>query len=144
MGRIVTSAEVHNIAEPRKGRRIDFLVDTGASHVVPAAWKEQFGDFELERETEAELAGQGVTTGTICGPARIRIEGFRAVHGDIVFLEMESESGKYEPLLGYLPLQQCGAAVDMLGHRLVPVRHLDMKAARPRNHRLRRPPGRAA
>ena len=38
MGRVVTSAEVHNLAEPRKGRRIDFLVDTGASHVVlPAA-----------------------------------------------------------------------------------------------------------
>ena len=49
------------------------------------------------------------------------------MHGDIVFLEMESETGKYEPLLGYLPLQQCGAAVDMLGHRLVPVRYLDMK-----------------
>ena len=128
MGRIVTSADVHNLAEPRKGRRIDFLVDTGESHVVlPAAWKEQFGDFELEQETEAQLANQGVTTGTICGPARIHIEGFRAVHGDIVFLEMESESGKYEPLLGYLPLQQCGAAVDMLGHRLVPVRYLDMK-----------------
>lgn len=32
-----------------------------------------------------------------------------------------------EPLLGYVILEQAQAAVDMLGHRLVPVRYIDMK-----------------
>ena len=133
MGRIITSAEVHNVAEPRHGRRIDFLVDTGASHLVlPTAWKDQFGEFEVEEDIETELANQGVAPATLCGPARIRIEGFRIVHGDIVFMHMEEEErGRYEPLLGYIPLEQSGVAVDMIGHRLVPVRYFDMKAARP-------------
>ena len=40
---------------------------------------------------------------------------------------MDPEDGEYEPLLGYIVLKQCGAAVDMVGHRLVPVKHMDLK-----------------
>ena len=126
MGRIITSAEVHNIAEPRHGRRIDFLVDTGASHVVlPIAWKDQFGEFEVEEDIETELANQGVARATLCGPARIQIEGFRVVHGDVVFMHMEAK----EPLLGHIPLAQSGVVVDVIGHRLAAVRYFDMKTA---------------
>ena len=32
-----------------------------------------------------------------------------------------------EPLLGYVMLEQAQAAVDMLGHRLVPVQYMDLK-----------------
>ena len=129
MGRITVTADVRNIADPAKGRKIDFLVDTGASHVVlPRAWKDQFGDVEVEDEIEAEPANQAFAAGTICGPVRIQIEGFRVVHGDVVFMDMEPEAGRYEPLLGYIPLEQSSAAVDMIGHRLVPVPYLDMKA----------------
>lgn len=32
-----------------------------------------------------------------------------------------------EPLLGYVILEQAQAAGDMLGHRVGPVRHIDMK-----------------
>lgn len=132
MGRITVTADIHNVADPAKGRKVDFLVDTGASHVVlPRAWKDEFGDFEVEEEIDAELANQSVANGIICGPARMQIEGFRVVHGDVVFMEMEPESGRYEPLLGYIPLEQSSAVVDMIGHRLVPVRYLDMKALRP-------------
>lgn len=35
--------------------------------------------------------------------------------------------GNYEPLLGYIVLEQCQAAVDMLGHRLVHVGKTDLK-----------------
>ena len=35
--------------------------------------------------------------------------------------------GEYEPLLGYIALEQCGAAVDLIGHRLLPVRAMDLK-----------------
>ena len=40
------------------------------------------------------------------------------------------DEGEYEPLLGYVILEQAQAAVDMLGHRLVPVKYIDMKPMR--------------
>lgn len=132
MGRIVVAAEVHNVADPASGRKIDFLVDTGASHLVlPLARKEQFGAFEVEEEVEVELATQAVSVGVVCGPARIRIEGFRVVHGEVMFIEMKPEAGACEPLLGYIPLEQSSAAVDPVGHRLVPIRYLDLKRHAP-------------
>ena len=58
----------------------------------------------------------------------IGIEGFRPVSNEVIFVDMESgEDDEYEPLLGYVILEQAQAAVDMLGHRLVPVRYIDMK-----------------
>ena len=60
------------------------------------------------------------------------------MHGDIVFMHMEEEedAGRYEPLIGYIPLAQSGVAVDMIGHRLVPIRYFDMKAAQPAGARF--------
>ena len=40
---------------------------------------------------------------------------------------MHPEGGVYEPLVGSLPLEQSQAAVDMLGHRLVHARRVDLK-----------------
>jgi len=40
---------------------------------------------------------------------------------------MHPEAGAYEPLIGYIPLEQAQAAVDMLGHRLVKVSRVDLK-----------------
>lgn len=40
---------------------------------------------------------------------------------------MEPEDGIFETLIGYLVLEQSQAAVDMLGHRLLHVKHLDLK-----------------
>ena len=37
------------------------------------------------------------------------------------------EDGEYEPLVGYIALEQSGAAVDMLGQRLVHVKRVDLK-----------------
>ena len=63
--------------------------------------------------------------------SEVRIEGFRPVWNEVVFLNMEpDDSGRFEPLLGYVILEQAQAAVDMLGHRLVPVRYIDMKTLR--------------
>lgn len=130
MGRIVASVTVENV--PATGSvRIDALVDTGADYLtLPMAWKERFGPFALEEEVALQTATQQVVSGTVCGPALVRIEGFRAIHGEVLFVEMEPEEGEYEPLLGYIPLEQCGAAVDRIGQRLLPVRYLDAKAAR--------------
>lgn len=129
MGRIVTSVVVESVPGTR-AVRIDALVDTGAGYLtLPMAWKERFGAFALEQEVTLQTATQQVVGGTVCGPALIRVEGFRAVHGEVLFVEMEPEEGEYEPLLGYIPLEQCGAAVDLIGHRLLPARYIDAKAA---------------
>ncbi len=40
---------------------------------------------------------------------------------------MEPADGIYEPLIGYIVLEQAQAAVDRLGHRLVHVRKVDLK-----------------
>lgn len=58
---------------------------------------------------------------------RIEIEGFRPVHGDVAFVDMQAVGGEFEPLVGYLPLEQAGIAVDMLGHRLVQAKRMDLK-----------------
>ncbi len=58
----------------------------------------------------------------------IEIEGLRPVSNEVVLLESESGAEEIEgPLLGYVVLEQAQAAVDPVGHRLDPVRHLDLK-----------------
>ena len=109
MGRIVTTVDVQNTTEPRFSKKLDALVDTGASRLtLPSAWKEQFGAFEAEEVIELQTATQESIKGTVCGPVRITVEGFRPVHNEVFFIDMEPEDGTYEPLLGYIALEQCG------------------------------------
>ncbi len=128
MGRIVANVEVQSVGGKKTPRRIDALVDTGASYLtLPMAWKESFGDFEFQQDIELQTATQQTIQGTVCGPAKIEVEGFRPIYNEVLFSEMEPEDGTYEPLLRYIPLEQCGASIDMLGHRLLPVKFMDLK-----------------
>ena len=128
MGRIIAPVRIQNVNQPEKSILIDALVDTGASHLVlPAAWRDRLGELESMDRVELELATQQTATGEVCGPVKIQIEGFRAVFGEVLFVEMHPEDGSYEPLLGYIPLEQSQAAVDLLGHRLIAVRRFDLK-----------------
>jgi len=43
---------------------------------------------------------------------------------------MEAEDGRYEPLIGYITLEQARLVVDMVGHRLVRLPHVDLKRQR--------------
>ena len=111
--------------------KLDALVDTGASYLtLPRAWKEQFGSFEAEEVIELQTATQESIKGTVCGPVRVQVEGFRAIYNEVLFIDMEPQDGEFEPLLGYIALEQCGAAVDLVGHRLLPVRYMDAKGLR--------------
>ena len=86
------------------------------------------GDFKRSETVELLLDNQKVVKGEACWPVEIKIEGFRPVSNEVIFVDMEPEEGEeYEPLLGYVILEQAQAAVDMLGHRLVPVKYIDMK-----------------
>jgi len=128
MGRIIASVKIENLADPEARIRCDALVDTGASYMVlPSAWRERLGDLEEMAKVPVETATQATVEGTICGPVRIRIEGFRAIYNEVLFVDMEPADGDYEPLIGYVILEQCQAAVDMLGHRLIQVRRMDLK-----------------
>lgn len=129
VGRIVASVTIKNAVDLSQGLNCDALVDTGASHMVlPSAWKNLLGLLETGTEIEVETATQERITAEICGPVRIQVEGFRPIFSEVAFVDMNPANGEYEQLIGYIVLEQSQAAVDMLGHRLVPVKYMDLKA----------------
>jgi hypothetical protein len=95
--------------------------------VLPSAWKNRLGKLGAGTEIEVETATQETIRAEVCGPVRIQIEGFRPIFNEVAFVEMKPADGDYEPLIGYIILEQSQAAVDMLGHRLVPIKHMDLK-----------------
>ena len=129
MGRIVTQVKLANLGDPRKSLSLSALVDTGAAYItLPNTWRESLGELEQLAEIEVEMADQSVKKGCVCGPVRCRIDEFRPIMAEVLFLDMQpKEDGEYEPFVGYIPLEQAGAAVDMLGHRLMHVRRVDLK-----------------
>ncbi len=129
MSRIITTLRILNTIDAEKNIRCDALIDTGASHVVlPKEWKDQLGDLEFLEEVEFEAANQTRDKGEIYGPVKIQIANFRPIFDEVLFIDMEKNTdGEYEPLIGYIPLEKIPVAVDMLGHRLVKVRALDLK-----------------
>jgi hypothetical protein len=95
--------------------------------ILPSAWRDRLGDLEEIETLELQTATQETAKGSICGPVRIQIEGFRPIYNEVCFVDMKPDEGTYEPLIGYIVLEQCQAAVDMLGHRLIHVKRMDLK-----------------
>lgn len=128
MGRIAANVSITNLFQKEAHINCDALVDTGAAYMVlPTAWKKRLGDLKTIRRVDCETATQHLVQGEICGPVEIRIEGFEPIYSEVLFLEMEPADGIYEPLIGYIVLEQAQAAIDMLGHRLIHVRKVDLK-----------------
>ncbi len=129
MGRIIVQVEISNPSDDGKSMTCSMFVDTGAAGLIlPSAWKRHLGEFVNIEPVELILANNEVITGEACGPVGIQIEGFRKIFNEVIFMEMEkAEKGNYEPLLGYVILEQAQVAIDMLGHRLVPVKYIDCK-----------------
>jgi hypothetical protein len=73
------------------------------------------------------ITNQRMVRGEVCGPVEIKIEGFEPVYSEVLFLDMEPQDGVFEPLIGYIVLEQAQATVDMLGHRLIHVKKTDLK-----------------
>ncbi|MBM3268815.1 MAG: hypothetical protein FJZ01_14335 [Candidatus Sericytochromatia bacterium] len=122
MGRIIVTIRVSNPKAPDYAFECRALVDTGASRLVlPEAWRARLGPLDSMRHA-VKLADQHIVQTDTCGPVRIEIAGFKPSHSDVVFLPLEPElEGDYLPLLGYIPLQSVGAAVDLLNDRLIEV-----------------------
>ncbi len=128
MGRIIAQTKITNLADQSKSINCGLFVDTGAGALIlPTAWKEQLGDFLRAEPVELQLTSGDVVRGEACWPVEIKIEGFRPVANEVIFMGEEDEDDLQEPLLGYVILEQAQAAVDMLGHRLVPVKYIDLK-----------------
>ncbi len=128
MGRIVTQVKIKNLLDQQYSISCDALVDTGAAYLVlPKAWKTRLGKLTVVREIECETATQETVKGEVCGPVEITVEGFSPIYGEILFLDMNPENKIYEPLLGYIVLEQAQAGVDFLGHRLVHIKKTDLK-----------------
>ena len=121
MGRIWTQVRLTNFTDPSKALAVSALVDTGSAYItLPNAWRESLG--------EVEMADQSVRRSSVCGPVRVRIGEFRPIAAEVLFIDRTPDhDGEYEPLVGYISLEQAGAAVDMRGHRLVHVRRIDLK-----------------
>ena len=128
MGRIAISVEISNLLDPEKTVRCDALVDTGVSHLtLPSAWRERLGKLQEFGTVELEMANQRPIEAVVCAPVKVQMEGFPPIVTEVLFVDMEPEDGNYEPLIGYIVLEQSQAAVDMFGHRLVHVKRLDLK-----------------
>jgi len=128
VGRIVASVTVENALDLSKALTCDALVDTGASlMVLPSVWKDPLGKLEFLTEIEVETATQERVAAEVCGPVRIQIEGSRAILNEVAFVEMRPDDGAYEPLIGYIVLEQSLAGVDLIRHRLVHLNHFDLK-----------------
>ena len=129
MGQIVTQMRLTSFADPGKTLVISALVDTGAAYItLPKVWRQTLGEIEQLGEIEVQMADQSAKRGVVCNLLRVRIGEFRPIVAEVLFRDMEpNDEGEYEPLVGYIPLEQVGAAVDMLGHRLVHVKRVDLK-----------------
>ena len=128
MERIVASVKIENLSDPSARIRCDALVDTESSFLVlPSAWRDRLGNLDDLGRIQLETATQETVEGEVCGPVRIQIEGFRPIYNEVLFLDMKPENGEYEPLIGYVILEQSQAAVDMLGLRLVAEKRMDLK-----------------
>jgi len=128
MRRIATHVKIRNLLDQEKSIACDALVDTGAaSLVLPVAWRERLGNLTTVREVDCETATQAIVKAEVCGPVEIQLEGFKPIHGEVMFLSMDPLDGVYVPLVGYIVLEQSQAAVDMVGHRLVHLKTMDLK-----------------
>ena len=129
MGRIIAQTTITNRLHEDKSIRCGMLVDTGAGALIlPRFWKAKLGRFLHAEPVRLLLTNQEVISGEACAPVEIEIEGFRPVWNEVFFLDAESGGEEdFEPLLGYVILEQAQAAVDVVGHRLAPVPYIDMK-----------------
>jgi hypothetical protein len=129
MGRIISQVKVSNPVDEDKHIEFSAMVDTGATYLtLPLAWKDRLGSPISCQNVDFETATQAISSGNLCGPYAITIANFRTLYTEILFIDMQAGKDEdYEPLLGYIPLEQSQLAVDMLGHRLVKAKAFDLK-----------------
>ena len=61
---------------------------------------------------------EAVVTCEICGPILLRFGSFRQVLAATLFIDIEPTDGRHKVLLGYTPLKQAEAVVDLAEQRV--------------------------
>nr|VFJ45543.1 MAG: hypothetical protein BECKFM1743A_GA0114220_100267 [Candidatus Kentron sp. FM]VFJ45635.1 MAG: hypothetical protein BECKFM1743C_GA0114222_100287 [Candidatus Kentron sp. FM]VFK06806.1 MAG: hypothetical protein BECKFM1743B_GA0114221_100256 [Candidatus Kentron sp. FM] len=80
-----------------------------------------------------ELADGSTKTAELCAPVQLRISDdsgnrFRKTSTEALFIDMAvDEAGRYEPLVGFIPLEQAGVAIDPREQRLFQTKRVDLK-----------------
>lgn len=120
MGTILTHVTVSNTQDADYRISFEGMVDTGSTFLtLPRSWKDKLGSLKKLEDVEMQLADGQFRPGEVCGPVYIKIGNFREISGEVLFMDMEpDETGNYEPLVGYLPLEAIPVGVDMLNHKL--------------------------
>ncbi|MEK7286235.1 MAG: hypothetical protein AAB035_02930 [Nitrospirota bacterium] len=124
MGRVIANLTIKGFGSTLSSDTVvcDAMVDTGAAHlIIPYELKGRLGHLEKIRNVDCSLV-VGETTGEIFAPVTLTINQF-----DPIMCEVLCIHGCNEILLGYLPLEAASLAVDMVGHRLVHVKAVDLK-----------------
>src|SRR5262249_46788316 len=86
-------------------------------HVPAHVWRAAAPGYG--EDVDLELAARGVARGELCSPVRLEVPGLGIGYGVVLFTGMDAPDGRYEPLLGYLALEELRVAVDLVQHRLV-------------------------
>lgn len=93
MGQVKVPVTPVNGSNPARELRFDAIVETGAfGLILPTVWKERVGPLPHAAVVEVETADQRILTAEVCGPVRIRVDGFGAIDGEVVFMDMEPSS----------------------------------------------------
>lgn len=128
MGRFVIEATISTGVGSDAAITCEALVDTGAAYLtLPNAWRSRLGGVSVLDPVDVATTDQSVLTGQICGPVMLRFGDFRPVWTEALFIDMEPAHGRYEPLIGTIPLEQTQVVVDLAGHRLAKVERVDLK-----------------
>ena len=127
--RIIVETTIENDTNAAFSIRCDALVDKEVAYLrLRRAWRDQPGLTRLDA-VDVQVRNQAIVSGEIRVPVLLRIERLRPVLTDVLFIDMDPTHGPYEPLIGYIPLEQAQAVVDLVGHRLVRVSMVDLKCS---------------
>lgn len=129
MGKVLVPVKIENIEFPEHSLEVQAFVDTAAAYLtLPTSWRARLGKLRKFRTVKTQFADQRHGTADVYGPVLLKIAGFDDISTEVLFLDMHpDDQGNFEPLLGYIPLEQANAAVDMPGRKLVPLKYVDMK-----------------
>lgn len=123
---IETQVEILNTYD--KGQRIScrtIVNPLAAGLILPASWKARLGKFAATEEVRIYWEKK-IRKAEACGPVGIRIEGFRTIFNEVIFLDMERPDNKeYQPILGPIILEQAHLDIDIIDGRLIPLGYLE-------------------
>lgn len=129
MGKVIVPIRVENLEFPAHTLEVQAFVDTAAAYLtLPAAWRARLGRLRRFRTVKTQFADQRAGVADVYGPVLLKIGEFPEISTEVLFIDMSpDEQGNFEPLLGYIPLEQANAAVDLSERKLIALKYVDMK-----------------